>query len=66
MNNDAIKSIKVLVNATNVDIRDMGIEAAIRATLKAGSTELPEEIADLFKLSIIDVNGELRARVEMA
>ena len=47
----------VLFNNTSADLRQFGIEAVLIACLKAGNTVLPEEIADLFTLKIIEENG---------
>jgi hypothetical protein len=53
----------LLVNDTGVDIRDLGIEAAIRKSIATGDG-LPEEIADLFSVNVIEVDGEKRAIVD--
>jgi hypothetical protein len=53
----------LLVNDTGVDIRDLGIEAAIRESIATGDG-LPEEIADLFSVNVIEVDGEKRAIVD--
>jgi hypothetical protein len=41
-----------LVNSTNADLRDFGMEAAILAAIDGDGT-LPEELADIFNLEII-------------
>jgi len=56
--------INLLVNNTCVDIRG-AVEEAVWAAARSGSA-LPEEIADLFTLTIIDVGGELRAVLDLA
>lgn len=47
----------LLVNNTTADLRDFGIEKAIR---EANGGELPEEIVDLFDVKAVEVEGERR------
>ena len=47
----------ILVNNTGADIRNF--DTAIISAIK-NNTSLPEEIADLFNLEIISVNGKPR------
>lgn len=47
----------ILVNNTGCDIRDF--DAEIIAAVRNGGT-LPEELADLFDLKVIIVDGEVR------
>ena len=46
----------LLVNNTGVDIREFGIEAAIREAVASGDG-LPEAIADLFSVDLFEVEG---------
>jgi len=52
----------LIVNNTGNDLRICGIENAIR---EADGAELPEEIADLFDVEAVEVNGERRLVVNM-
>lgn len=56
--------IDLLINNTGCDIRG-AVEEAVRAAANSG-TDLPEELADLFTLTVIEVNGETRARLDPA
>jgi hypothetical protein len=53
----------VLVNNTRLDLRTAGIDQSILQAIRSG-TALPEEIADLLSLRVIDENGVRRGIVE--
>lgn len=59
-----MNAIKLLVNNTGSDIRGE-IEAAVWDAARSGSA-LPEEIADLFTLTVVEVDGEIRAILDAA
>lgn len=48
-----------LVNNTDADLRDMGLDELIIEGIRNGSG-LPEDVADLFHLEIIEVEGKAR------
>ena len=50
----------ILANNTDADIVAIGADVPILEAIRNGSTELPEEIADLFELKLVEVDDGIR------
>ena len=55
----------MLVNNTGLDLTGLGFDKVIIEVIRERA-ELPEEIADLFVLEIIEVDGQTRGILNMA